>query len=220
MRVQRGRGGMVSKSASQPAPVRNTTRARPSLNRRSVQEHIAIWDGGLPRNQLRQAGQQAGPRPQQDGQGGEVRQQGPDGPPAAGPAPAIDGHTIGRGVGEEMVSLRERVDPVVPGPLPCVQEHEAGWGEIDRLGVWEYMLCVKKFLLSKGRPGAWPWTKFTERFWKQKNMVRIWIEPLNGVFSATGSPKKTPIDGRAGVGQIRKRFDAVVNGDYGELVRL
>ena len=41
---------------------------------------------------------------------------------------------------DEEVDLREKVDPVVPGPLPSVQEHETGWGEIDRLGVWECVL--------------------------------------------------------------------------------
>ena len=43
MRVQRGSGSMVSKSASQPAPVRNTTRVRPSLNREDLFRNILLF---------------------------------------------------------------------------------------------------------------------------------------------------------------------------------
>ena len=47
---------------------------------------------------------------------------------------------VGRGVGEDFISLQERVDPEIPGPLPTILEDGFGWGEIDKLGVWDCIL--------------------------------------------------------------------------------
>ena len=69
---------MVSKSASQPAPVRNTTRARNSLGRRSVQSQVALWENVARDPHVRPGGEQAGHGLQggQQGQYGQVVQQG------------------------------------------------------------------------------------------------------------------------------------------------
>ena len=49
---------------------------------------------------------------------------------------------LGRGVSDEVINLQERVDPAVPGPLPTTQEDSMGWGEIDKLGVWDCVLST------------------------------------------------------------------------------
>ena len=47
---------------------------------------------------------------------------------------------LGERAGEERVDLQGRVDPEVPGPLLVISQDDEGWGEIDKLGVWDCVL--------------------------------------------------------------------------------
>ena len=197
----------MSKSASQPAPVRNTTRARPSLNRRSVQSQVAMWEVVAGQAEQQAGQQQVGQARQQEGQQHDMQQQNRD-------------QVVGRGVGEEVVSLLDRVTPPVPGPLLTILNDESGWGEIDRLGVWDCVLspfsAIEEVPAQHREAWAMAMDKVHRKVWEAEEHGEDLDRALKWwFFLPQALCRKAQRGGRAGVGQIRKRFNCVVNGDYG-----
>ena len=132
---------------------------------------------------------------------------------------------VGRAAAEEMISLRERVDPVVPGPLPTLQVDEAGWGEIDKLGAWECALSPFTALEEVPAQHREAWglamNKVHRKIWEAEGQGEEMDRALKWwFFLPQALLRQAQRGGRAGVGQIRKRFNSVINGDFGELVKL
>ena len=126
----RGRGRRGRLTATQP------TQAPPHIDRRRVLSQVAQWNRFVETQEARNQDQQGG---------AEV--------PYSQPVLQMQG----RGVEEELLDLHDRVDPEVPGPLPAVHEEEEGWGEIDRLGVWDCVLSPFQAIeeIPDQHRGAW-----------------------------------------------------------------
>ena len=216
----------MNNPASQPTPVRSS---RTRVNRRSVQHQVAMWENAAQAVQL--AGLLAG-MPRQGGPGLPQQvpapvagQQGPGHQdPLQAPARPHE-QLVGRRVEEEQMDLQDRLDPIVPGPLPSVRQDEDGWGEIDRLGVWECALssfpAIEEIPVQHREAWALAMDKVHRRIWEAEEEGEELDRALKWwFFIPQALCRRAQRGGRAGVGQIKKRFNCVIQGDYGELVRL
>ena len=167
----RVRGGMVSKSASQPTPKRST-RTRVNVNRRSVQHHVAMWENAARDHQAGPfPGQQAGQaqRDQLVGRRMEVDEEQVTGQQVSQEVSQqvhLDGdedmderqeHVI-TSEGEQML-LADRLNPEVPPPINTLEEDSDGWSAIDRGGDWNIFLCEFQVLeeVPAQHKGTWVW---------------------------------------------------------------
>ena len=203
----RGKGRRGRLTTTQP------TQAPPHIDRRRVLSQVAQWNRFV-ETQEAHGQQDAIPAGVQDHQCGvEV----PNNQPVL--------QMPGRGVEEELLSLHDRVDPVVPGPLLAVHEDVEGWGEIDRLGVWECVLSPFQAMeeIPDQHRGAWALAmeKVHRRVWEAEESGEKLDRALKWwFFLPQALCRKAQRGGRAGVGQIKKRFNCVVKGDFAELVNL
>ena len=78
------------------------------------------------------------------------------------------------------MDLQDRIDPIVPGPLPSVRQDENGWGEIDRLGVWECALssfpAIEEIPAQHREAWALAMDKVHRKFWEAEEGERSWTE--------------------------------------------
>ena len=93
--------------------------------------------------------------------------------------------------------------------LPKAPQH----GNVDCLPsqLW------KKFQHNIGRHGAWQWIRYTGRSGRQRVRGKRWTELWDGVFLPQALLRQVQGGGRSEVAQIKKRFNSVMNGDFGEM---
>ena len=129
--------------------------------------------------------------------------------------------------GLDLVSLAERLDPEVPGAIN-LHEHVCstadGWDSIDTLSVWECLLSQFTTLETIPSQFKEQWARsYTKVLFKLKNCtdetekarsLKWWM------FLPQALLRKPIRGGRAGIRNIKKRFDCVVNDNYEELIRL
>ena len=129
---------------------------------------------------------------------------------------------------EEQLSLLDRVDPIIPGPLlqSDGEYHDAdGWSQIDQLSIMDCVLCP--FQAVEDVPN-----QFRELFGRAMNKIltRIWeyqeeCDELNRSLKwwfliPQALLRKAGRGGKAGMGQIKKRFDCVLKENYGGLITM
>ena len=130
-----------------------------------------------------------------------------------------------RSVGEEYVDIQDRFNPEVPGPQPLVRQDEDGWDEIDQIGAWE--CALSKFQAIAEVPAqhreAWALAmdKVLRKIWETEDEGEELDRALKWwFFLPQALCRKAQRGGRAGVGQIKQRFNCVVRGDFGSLIKL
>ena len=169
----------------------------------------------------------ATPRPVQQVVQGPVQQAGlgvqVPGQAAEGqPLPAQHG---GIGIEEEYVDIQDRVNPLVPGPQPLVRQDEDGWDEIDQLGAWDCALspfqAISEVPAQHREAWAMAMDKVLRKIWDNQEeseeldrAIKWWF------FLPQALCRRAQRGGRAGVGQIKQRFNCIVRGDYGAVVKL
>ena len=123
---------------------------------------------------------------------------------------------------EEKISLLERFDPQFPPPTVPTTEHVDGWGSIDQLPVMECVMSSFPAMDEVPDQFREQWARAME-----KALSRIHEAQTNGdeldraikwwFFLPQALLRKAGRGGRAGMGLIKKRFDAVVEEDYDKL---
>ena len=128
---------------------------------------------------------------------------------------------------EEQLSLLDRVDPIIPGPLlhsDGEYQDADGWSQIDQLSIMDCVLCP--FQAVEDVPN-----QYRELFGRAMNKIltRIWENQEEGdelnralkwwFLISQALLRKAVRGGKAGMGQIKKRFDCVLKENYGDLWR-
>ena len=228
-RGRRGGRGIV-KSVSQPARVvRTPTRGRVNAIANQVLQRMALFEPQGPSA----SGLQPGPGPFQQRVPDQVSQ------PVHGPfqqgqevpepmevnvdrvnAPAA----AGRHVDGEQMDLTGRFDPDVPGPLAQARQDDDGWAEIDKLGAWDCALSPFPAIeeIPAQHREAWflAMEKVHRKIWEAQDVGEDLDRALKWwFFLPQALCRRAQRGGRAGVGQIKKRFNCIVKGDYGEVVQ-
>ena len=138
----------------------------------------------------------------------------------------VQGRVVANKINEQgKLDLAGRVNPCVPGPLAQVMQDDEGWGEIDKLSAWECALstfpAIEEIPAQHREVWALAMNKVHRKIWEAQEegddldrALKWWF------FLPQALARKAQRGGRAGVGQIMKRFNAVVKGDFGELVNL
>ena len=126
------------------------------------------------------------------------------------------------------MELLSRFTPEVPSPEPGAGTQEAdGWSSVRRLGGWKAILCQFPMLeecpCQHEEVWVWAWGEVLRRFElasseEEINTALMWV-----MFLAQGLLRKPTRGGRgkagrAGRGQVAKRFAALQRGDWGYLV--
>ena len=119
--------------------------------------------------------------------------------------------------------LDSRVRPEIPGPALDVPADANGWGLIDKLGAWDCMLTQFATLEDVPAQHMEVWVEaFSQVLQKieeaedeqQLNRALKWFMLLpQGLLRKT-----TSRGGRAGRGQVARRFNAISRGDWGAVV--
>ena len=236
----------IAKAATNSQPVQHRVQAEPSVQPRQpangqtpqqvqhvnqlVQqiEEVSLGDTTVPMEaEVEQPPaplqtEHQGPPPGQLAQQGELPTQQPQ---TAGPPPLQTPQGGGRHFGEETLDLSGRVNPVIPGPLDQIRQDEEGWGEIDRLGAWDCALspfqAIEEVPAQHREVWALAMDRVHRRVWEAQEDCEELDRALKWwFFLPQALCRRAQRGGRAGIGQIKKRFNSVVKGDYGELVQL
>ena len=133
-------------------------------------------------------------------------------------------HT-GKRTDDEYIDVSARLDPVVPGPAEVAIIDADGWGIIDTLGAWDCVLS--RFSAMEEIPAQHKeiWASAVDTVLRRISDTQEEGEELNRalkwwLFLPQALCRQAGRGGRAGVGQIRKRFNCIVEGDFGELINL
>ena len=129
--------------------------------------------------------------------------------------------TVGGAAGE---LLAGRVSPAIPtaGPVGQEQADADGWGEIDKLGAFDCMLCEFAMLdeVPMQHQEMWgeAWSQVLQRLEEagtdeEETRALKWF-----MFLPQALLRKASRGGRAGRGQVARRFNALVRGDWGAVV--
>ena len=125
----------------------------------------------------------------------------------------------GRQIDGDQIDLSSRLDPIVPGPLAQVRQDDDGWGEIDKLGA--PFPAIEEIPAQHREAWALAMEKVHRKIWEAQEEGEDLDRALKWwFFLPQALCRKAQRGGRAGVGQIKKRFNCIVRGDFGELVHL
>jgi len=131
----------------------------------------------------------------------------------------------GRRVDDDQFDISDRMDPTVPGPVEITGIDVDGWMMIDTLGAWECVLS--KFSAMEEIPSQHKeiWASAVDRVLRKISEAQDEGDDLNRalkwwLFLPQALCRQAGRGGRAGMGQIRKRFNCIVEGDFGELINL
>ena len=124
----------------------------------------------------------------------------------------------------EILELVERFSPEVPPPEPHVAagEDSDGWQLVRRLGGWKAVLCQFQMLeecpFQHEEVWVWAWGEVLRRLHAAKDPGELDTALLWIMFLPQALLRKPTRGGRAGRGQVQKRFHALQIGNWGYLV--
>ena len=127
---------------------------------------------------------------------------------------------------EEKVNIKDWFEPEVPGPQESISNADAeGWSMIDALGAWDCTLSRFSAIEEIPAQHREIWANAVRRILEKIDEARAGSLEMDRalkwwLFLPQALCRQAGRGGRAGVGQVRKRFDCVVRGDYGTLVEL
>ena len=135
------------------------------------------------------------------------------------------GHNQQNGAEEEFVDIASRVDPLIPGPLKEISVDAEGWGCIDVLSAWECTLAPFKGIEEIPMQHQEAWATAVAAVLQRIQEVEEDGPALDRalkwwLFLPQALCRQAGRGGRAGMGLIKKRFNCVVDRDFGELVTL
>ena len=127
---------------------------------------------------------------------------------------------------DDYISLLERASPTIPPPDPMAgrMPDSDGWSQISRLGGWGSTLCqfpmMEECPLQQEEAFTLAWEEVLKRLEEavteeQKNQALMWI-----MFLPQALLRNPTRGGRAGRGQVSKRFHCLQRKDWGALVEL
>ena len=126
----------------------------------------------------------------------------------------------------DFISLVERIHPAIPPPNPAAGRvpDSDGWSLINRIGAWNCTLCpfatLQQVPEEHEEVYIQAWETVLERYHlaatsEDRDMALMWR-----MFLAQGLLRRPSRGGRAGRGQVAKRFRCLQRGDWGSLVEL
>ena len=131
---------------------------------------------------------------------------------------------------EEQLSLLNRVDPFIPGPLLHSGDdyHDAyadGWSHIDKMSVMDCVLCpfqaIEEVPNQYRELFASAMHKIITRVWENQEEGEELDRALKWWFLIPHALlRKAGRGGKAGMGQIKKRFDCIAKENYAGLLTL
>jgi hypothetical protein len=126
---------------------------------------------------------------------------------------------------DEQIDITDRLDPTVPGPIEIIGVDADGWVMIDTLGAWDCVLS--RFAAMEEIPSQHKeiWASAMDTVLRRISEAQVEGDELNRalkwwLFLPQALCRQAGRGGRAGMGQIRKRFNCIVEGDFGELINL
>ena len=138
---------------------------------------------------------------------------------------AINQCYIGKKSGDELIPLQHRINPEIPKPLDKKTVDSDGWGEIDQLSGWDCALSSFPAMEEIPAQHRETWAHAVDTVLRKLSEAQDEGEDLDRAlkwwfFLPQALCRKAGRGGRAGIGQIKKRFNCIVQGDFGELVNL
>lgn len=132
----------------------------------------------------------------------------------------------------EKFSLLDRVDPIMPMPLTTTMDgytalstYADGFETIDQLSAMECVLSPFRAMDEVPKQHQEVFARAMEKI-----LTRVWENQVDGeeldralkwwFFIPQCLLRKATRGGRAGMGLVKKRFDCIINDNYGELVNL
>ena len=111
----------------------------------------------------------------------------------------------------------------IPGPVEITAVDVDGWLMIDTLGAWDCVLS--RFSAMEEIPSQHKeiWASAVDIVLRRISEAQEEGEELNRalkwwLFLPQALCRQAGRGGRAGMGQIRKRFNCIVEGDFGQLI--
>ena len=186
-------------------------------------EHLEELPESIPL--LQQVKQRAEPELQQQLQSGSHKQNIETGDQTIEKIQRINQTLVGRKTGDELIPLEHRFDPEVPTPIEGKTVDADGWGEIDQLSGWDCVLSSFPAIEEIPAQHRETWAHAIDTVLRKLSEAQEEGEDLNRAlkwwfFLPQALCRKAGRGGRAGIGQIKKRFNSIVQGDFGELVNL
>ena len=132
----------------------------------------------------------------------------------------------------QKLSLLDRVDPIIPAPLTTTMDgynaldtYADGFEYIDQLSAMECVLSPFQAMDEVPKQHREVFARAMEKI-----LTRVWENQEDGeeldralkwwFFIPQSLLRKAVRGGRAGMGLVKKRFDCIINDNYGELVNM
>ncbi|MCP4269864.1 MAG: hypothetical protein GY777_30545 [Candidatus Brocadiaceae bacterium] len=124
-----------------------------------------------------------------------------------------------------MKTLKIRLNPVIPSAAEFTGIDADGWCMIDALDAWECALSRFSAIEEIPAQHKETWASAIDTVLRRISEAQDEGEELNRglkwwLFLPQALCRQAGRGGRAGMGQIRKRFNCIVEGDFGELINL
>ena len=124
----------------------------------------------------------------------------------------------------EQILLADRLYPEVPVPRDVNEEDGDGWCLIDRVGAWDAMLC--EFQVLEDIPAqhigtwVWAWNTVLQRVQAADSGLELDRALMWLCFLPQSLLRHAKRGGKAGRKLVAQRFNSLVKGDWGNLVKL